>query len=618
MATATMMSRRFVCAFLLLVPVCCAVGQTLRSLNASDWWEQSGFYQIYPRSFKDSDGDGIGDLNGITQKLPYLKSLGITAFWLSPIYKSPMADFGYDISDFRDIQPEYGTMADFEKLVKEAKNLGLKVILDFVPNHSSDEHEWFVKSENRTAGYEDYYVWHDGKPGNNVDQYDPPNNWVQAFRGSAWEWSSKRRQYYLHQFHRKQPDLNYRNQKVVDEMKNVLRFWLGKGVDGFRIDAVNWLFESLGFQDEPASGNSNDPLMPEYLNHIYTQNLPETVDMVYQWRVVMDEYKKEHGGDTRVLMTESWADLPTIKTYFQDENGRQGSQIPFNFQLILRLDANNAKPSDFKTVIDSWLDTVPTGHTPNWVLGNHDKRRVASRMGGEHMIDIMEIVQLSMPGVSVTYQGEEIGMMDFDLSWEDTVDPAACQTSKEVYQQYTRDPARTPFQWDNTTNAGFTNHSKPWLPVSPAYQTVNVQTEEQASWSHLKLFKALMKLRDGSDFRNCHYQTAVLGNNSFAILRTGLAQQSEVWVTVVNLANSTSTVNVAQLFTQFKTRSQDKLKVAVRSRSSKRSDGDTVSANSVVLQPYEGLVLRNAAALVLGKLSLLIAAAIMLVFNARF
>lgn len=606
---------RLTCALLLLLSVSCAVSQNLRSLNASDWWEKSGFYQIYPRAFKDSNGDGIGDLNGITQKLPYLKSLGIKAFWLSPIYKSPMADFGYDISDFRDIQPEYGTMADFENLVKEAKSLGLKVILDFVPNHSSDEHEWFVKSENREGGYEDYYVWHDGIPGNNLDQNDPPNNWVQSFRGSAWEWSSKRRQYYLHQFHRKQPDLNYRNQKVVDEMKDVLRFWLGKGVDGFRIDAVNWLFESPNFQDEPISGNSQDPLMPEYLNHIFTQNLPETVDMVYQWRAVMDEYS----GSTRVLMTESWADLPIIKTYFQDENGRQGSQMPFNFQLILRLDANNDKPSDFKTVIDSWLDMVPTGHTPNWVLGNHDKRRVASRMGGEHMVDIMAIVQLSLPGVSVTYQGEEIGMLDSELSWEDTVDPAACQTSREVYQKYTRDPARTPFQWNSAANAGFTNYSRPWLPVSSQYEKVNVEIQDNASWSHLKLFKAMMKLRDADDFHNCHYQTAVLGNNSFAILRTGLnADQSEVWITVVNLANSTSTINVAELFTQYKTRTQDKLMVAVRSGTSKRSDGDTVSANSVVLQPYEGLVLRNAAAQIFSIMPVVFSIVILLVFSDRF
>nr|XP_019557019.2 maltase 2 [Aedes albopictus] len=613
-------NNRLACAFLLLLPVWYVGAQdaALRSLQATDWWEQSGFYQIYPRSFKDSNGDGIGDLNGITQKLPYLKDLGVKAFWLSPIYKSPMADFGYDIADFRDIQPEYGTMDDFRNLVKEAKKLGLRVILDFVPNHSSDEHEWFVKSENREAGYEDYYVWHDGKPGSNLEQNDPPNNWVQSFRGSAWQWSDKRKQYYLHQFHRKQPDLNYRNQKVVDEMKNVMRYWLDLGVDGFRIDAVQWLFEHEQFLDEPVSGNSQDPLMPEYLDHVYTQNLPETVDMVYQWRAVMDEYKKEHGGDTRVLMTECWSDLSIVKTYFEDENKVQGSQMPFNFQLIMRLDVNNNKASNFKTVIDSWLDTVPAGHTPNWVLGNHDKRRVASRMGGEHMIDIMEMVQLSMPGVSVTYQGEEIGMLDTELTWAETVDPAACQTSEAVYKQYTRDPARTPFQWDNTTNAGFTNYSKPWLPVSPAYTTVNVQVEESASWSHLKLFKEMLKLRESNDFRNCHYQTAVLGSNVFAILRTGpVVGESNVFVTLVNLANEASTVNVTSLYQQYRLRSGDELKVAVRSVSSTRSQGQVISPSNLVLQPYEGVVLRSGAMQLVSQVSLLLVAALMFVMNRR-
>lgn len=602
-------SNRLARIFLLLLPVWFVGAQNtnLRSLTASDWWEKSGFYQIYPRSFKDSNGDGIGDLNGITQKLPYLKSLGVKAFWLSPIYKSPMADFGYDISDFRDIHPEYGTMDDFKNLVKEAKKLGLKVILDFVPNHSSDEHEWFVKSENRESGYEDYYVWHDGKPGSNLEQNDPPNNWVQSFRGSAWQWNEKRRQYYLHQFHRKQPDLNYRNPKVVEEMKNVMRFWLDLGVDGFRIDAVQWLFEDDKFLDEPVSGNSQDPLMPEYLNHIYTQNLPETVDMVYQWREAMDNYKKQNGGDTRVLMTECWSDLSIIKTYFEDENKRQGSQMPFNFQLILHLDANNKKASDFKTVIDSWLNTVPDRRSPNWVLGNHDKRRVASRMGGEHMVDIMGIVQLSMPGVSVTYQGEEIGMLDTELTWAETVDPAACQTSPEVYKLYTRDPARTPFQWDATANAGFTNHSKPWLPVSQMYKTVNVQVEESASWSHLKLYKELLKLRESDDFHNCHYQTAVLGNNVFAILRSGpVLAESDVYVTLVNLANETSTVNITSLYQQYRLRSNAKVKVLVRSVSSKRKSEEEVTPDKLSLQPYEGLVLRSSAVQLMGKVGFIL------------
>lgn len=607
----TSTNRRQLWASLLLLQLCSVLSENLRTLNVTDWWEKAGFYQIYPRSYKDSNGDGIGDLNGITEKLPYIKSIGMKAFWLSPIYRSPMADFGYDIADFRDIQPEYGTMQDFERMVAEAKKLDLKVILDFVPNHSSDEHQWFKNSENRIPGYEDYYVWHDGVEGSNPDQKDPPNNWVEAFRGSAWKWSTVRQQYYLHQFHYKQPDLNYRNPAVVEEMKNVLRFWLGKGVAGFRVDAVPWLFEDVNLRDEPKSGNSEDPLLPAYLNHVYTQDLPETVDMVYQWRQVLDDYMMQNGGDTRVLMTEAWSNLSVVSTYFHDANGRKGSHMPFNFQLIMRLD-QNSKAADYKTVIDSWLDTVPNAHAPNWVLGNHDKRRVASRMGGEHMADLMALVELSMPGVSVTYQGEEIGMTDYELSWAESKDPAACQTSPEVYQQYTRDPARTPFQWDASTFAGFSNVT-PWLPVSPTRATTNVDSEEKADESHLKVFKLLMELRDKDDFHNSQYATAVLGENVFAILRIGAAVADPVpYITLVNLANAAQTVNARELFTKFNTRSYENLVVLVASVNSSRSVGDSVAPDNVAMQPYEGMVLTAAATHILSSLLLPLMAVVLL------
>ncbi|XP_058460706.1 maltase A1-like [Malaya genurostris] len=603
--TNSVINYRHLCTVILIcLHIQYSFSANLTKLSVSDWWEKAGFYQIYPRSFKDSNGDGIGDLNGITEKLPYLKSIGIKAFWLSPIYKSPMADFGYDISDFRAIQPEYGTMADFDNMVKKKNELGLKLILDFVPNHSSDEHEWFKNSERNVSGYEDYYVWHSGKPGGDPNRNDPPNNWVEAFRGSAWRWSETRKQYYLHQFHYKQPDLNYRNPKVVTEMKNVLSFWLAKGVDGFRVDAVPCLFEDPNFLDEPISGNSNDSLNTDYLTHIYTQDLPETVDMVYQWRELMDDFKKRNGGDTRVLMTESYSSLSVVSTYFQDQNKRQGSQMPFNFQLIIHLD-QNSKAAKFKTVIDSWLNIVPPGHTPNWVLGNHDRRRVASRMGGEQMADLMELVELSLPGATVTYQGEEIGMTDYELTWAETKDPAACQTSPDDYQTYTRDPARTPFHWNNGTMAGFTTGSSSWLPINPKYTTVNVESELNATKSHIKVFKRLMELRDKDDFHNVEYGTGTLGDNVFAILRSGPVSSSKptIYVTLVNLANQQEKVNVQNLFQSFSVSSVNQLRVEVASVSSKKSEGDSVSSENVDLLPYEGLVLISAgSALILSKI----------------
>lgn len=339
-----------------------------------DWWETSAFYQIYPRSFKDSNGDGIGDLNGVTEKLPYLKEIGINATWLSPIFKSPMADFGYDISDFFDIQPEYGTMADFEKLLARGKELGIKIILDFVPNHSSDENEWFKKSVNRDVGYEDFYVWHDGYPDpNNSSNRLPPSNWLSAFRKSAWEWNTKRKQFYLHQFAAKQPDLNYRSPIVVEAMKSVLRFWLNKGVAGFRIDAVPWLFESLPdkngvLPDEPKSGFTDDPDNPSYLKHIHTQDLDETLDMVYQWRKVLDDFKSEHGGDTRVMMTEAHSTIDIVMKYYGDGHGRDGSHIPFNFQMLPHINPSPQNAYELVRIVKLWLDNMPLGRTANWVV----------------------------------------------------------------------------------------------------------------------------------------------------------------------------------------------------------------------------------------------------------
>lgn len=293
-----------------LLTVCCALsfvwpneGQGVRPTK-QDWWETGNFYQIYPRSFKDSDGDGVGDLNGITSKLDYLKQLGTTAVWLSPIFQSPMADFGYDISDYTKIHAEFGTMEDFDRLAAHCRALGIRLILDFVPNHTSNEHEWFLKSVKKDPEYKDFYMWHPGVKHANGTR-SPPSNWLSIFRFSAWTWVEERQEYYFHQFLKEQPDLNYRNPKVVEAMKNVLRFWMDRGVSGFRCDAVLALFEtevnktSGRYDDEPLSGDCDDPQSHCYLKHIYTAHLDETYDMIYQWRAVTDEYQARHGGETR-------------------------------------------------------------------------------------------------------------------------------------------------------------------------------------------------------------------------------------------------------------------------------------------------------------------------------
>lgn len=340
-------------------------------LTKAQWYDSANFYQIYPRSFKDSNGDGVGDLQGIKSKLQYIKDLGIDGLWLSPIYKSPMADFGYDIADFRDIHKEFGTMQDFDELLNECNRLGLKLVLDFVPNHSSDEHEWFKKSERRELGYEDYYIWRDPKidPVSNIKI--PPNNWLSGFRYSAWRWSEIRQQMYYHFFHYKQPDLNYRNPKLVQEMKDVLTYWMEKGVAGFRIDAIPTLFEKTNpdgsLSDEPRTYNTNCDRDDDcYLNHIYTMDQNETYDMAYQWRKLVDDFSNTRNIDPKVLMTESYARIDLTQRYYG--NGSVlGSHIPFNFELIKRVN-KDSKAEDYKNVIEEWIRLMPSGQMANWVV----------------------------------------------------------------------------------------------------------------------------------------------------------------------------------------------------------------------------------------------------------
>lgn len=350
--------------------VAAAINYELSSVDGvTDWWQGANFYQIYPRSFQDSDGDGVGDLNGITSRLEYLSELGVTGIWLSPIFKSPMKDFGYDISDYTQVDPSFGTMDDFNRLSARCKELNIKLILDFVPNHTSNEHDWFVKSEGEDPTYKDYYIWNEGTVLTNGTRV-PPTNWISIFRGSAWTWSEKRQAYYYHQFLAEQPDLNYRSSAVVEDMKSILRLWMDRGVQGFRCDAVPYLFEVDPPVDEPLSNNTNcaGPDDHCYLNHIYTSDVEETFDMIYQWRAVTDQYKTDNGGDTRILMTEAYTSLPnTLKFYGTAD--KPGAQVPFNFELISYTNIATKAPG-YVQHINDWLSGIPnvTEFRANWVV----------------------------------------------------------------------------------------------------------------------------------------------------------------------------------------------------------------------------------------------------------
>ncbi|KAK3926717.1 Maltase 1 [Frankliniella fusca] len=543
------------------------------------WWETAVIYQVYPRSFKDSDGDGIGDLKGITSKLDYLKDLGVGAVWLSPIYPSPQADFGYDISNYIDIDPQYGTMSDFDNLLKKTHDLGMKLVLDLVPNHSSDEHEWFKKSVQRDGKYTDYYVWNDGKKSENGTMV-PPNNWNSNFRGTGWEWNEQRQQFYWHQFAVKQPDLNYRNQDIVDEMKNVLRFWLKKGVDGFRVDAVITLFEDEQLRDQPyCDCGETDPTQRDYEKPIYTENLPETYAMVKEWRKVLDEF-----GDDKIMMTEAYATLDQTIAYYGTPD-EPAASFSFNFYLITSLNVSSSA-SDFKKVIDDWMGKMDDFRKPNWVIGNHDQFRVGSFFRyGEELQDGINMISLMLPGTAMTYNGEEIGMDNTYITWAQTKDPQAINAGEKDYLMKSRDLERTPFQWDSSTSAGFSTNPSTWLPVNPNYFQLNMEAQAAADRSHLKMYKALLKARQLPAVQSSNYEASVWENVLVIKREIGGADS---FIVLVNFDSSETDVPIDKIG------SYSSLNVWTSSLNSNLKTGDSAKS-TINMRPKSSVVLTTGA-----------------------
>ncbi|KAL7286329.1 hypothetical protein TKK_0019287 [Trichogramma kaykai] len=539
------------------------------------WWKTSVIYQIYPRSFKDSNGDGIGDLNGITSKLEHIKDAGADALWLSPIYKSPQKDFGYDISDFRDIDPTYGTLADFDGLVAKAKSLKLKVLLDFVPNHSSDEHEWFKKSEQRIDPYTNYYVWADGK---NNNPSIPPNNWLSNFGGSAWKWSETRKQYYYHAFVDGQPDLNYRDEKLRQEMEDILTFWMKRGVDGFRVDAINQMFETTDLKDEPISGKTDDPNDYDYLIHNQTRDLNETYDVVSSWQKLIDNHVRNYRTDGKLMILEAYTTIPRSMMYYD-----VGSN-PFNFMFVATLN-NQSTPEHFKKTIDTWLNAVPEGKVSNWVSGNHDNHRVATRFGENGRADQIPMLCSMLPGIMVIYNGDEIGMVDRDFSFEETVDPAGCNAGEEKYEDKSRDPERTPYQWDSTTSAGFSSNPNTWLPVHQNYVTLNLAAQKNAVNSHYKVFQALTKLKKTPVLLKGKTELFIINNQVLAVVRRLKGEKSVVLL--INFNNDQpltldvkAHINISDNVTVYTSSVESGFKV-----------NDTLDANNLVLPKRASLII---------------------------
>ncbi|SMB92350.1 alpha-amylase family glycosyl hydrolase [Deinococcus hopiensis] len=444
------------------------------------WWQRGIIYQIYPRSFQDASGDGVGDLRGITARLPYLASLGVEAVWLSPIFTSPMRDFGYDVADYCGVDPLFGTLEDFDALVQGAHRLGLKVMLDYVPNHSSSDHAWFQEAlKGKDSPKRDWYVWRDPAPDGSV-----PNNWKSFFGGPAWTLDERSGQYYLHQFLPSQPDLNWRNPEVRAAMYGALRFWMRRGVDGFRVDVIWLLAEDDRYLDEPENPDWQ-PGMIEHasLDHIYTQDQPETHAYIREMRQVLDEF------EDRMMVGEIYLPVDRLLPYAGTKDTEM-VHLPFNFHLIgMPWDA--AQVRAFADTYDAAC--VLAGAWPNWVLGNHDQHRFKTRVGTQGY-RVAQTLLLTLRGTPTVYYGDEIGMENVPVPPEKMVDPAGLQ--QPDVPAASRDPERTPMQWDSTENAGFAPAGvTPWLPLAADADQVNVAAQEKDEGSDLNYFRALTRLR---------------------------------------------------------------------------------------------------------------------------
>ena len=489
------------------------------------WWQHAVFYEIYPRSFADSNNDGIGDLKGIASKLDYLKDLGVDAIWITPCFPSPQVDFGYDVSDYENIDPMYGTLADFDNLAGEAKKRGIHIILDFVVNHTSDQHKWFLDSKSsRTSEHRDWYIWRDGK-----GPQQPPNNWTSTFGGPAWKFDPTTNQYYYHYFYTEQPDLNWRNPAVKDAMFDVTRWWYKRGVSGFRLDAVDTLYEDPKLRDNPVLPGTNafgDPNEEKK----YTTNLPEVHDTLRELRKVADE-------NNAVLLGETWTpDIAGLNLYYG--KGNNELQLPMDFLFTT---VNKLSVADFRKRI---AEVNSASGWPTFVISNHDMARSYDRYGdGQHNDQIAKLMAglyLTLRGTPILYYGEEIGMNTATPTRKEDVKDPIGRTGWP--KEKGRDGERTPMQWDESANAGFST-AAPWLPVPSTAKTHNVADESKDPESVLTFYKKLLKLR--------HTNRALLdgsyipiNENDQNVLAYLRAYQDQTVVVALNMSGAAQKVNI--------------------------------------------------------------------------
>ena len=470
--------------------------------DGSPWWHDAVIYQIYPRSWRDSGRDGVGDLPGILSRMDHLTRLGVDALWVSPIYPSPMADFGYDVSDYTGVDPLFGTMRDAEAVIAAAHERGLKVILDFVPNHSSDAHPWFrAARSSRSNPHRDWYVWADPAPGGG-----PPNNWMSASGGPAWTYDGHTAQFYLHSFLPAQPDLNWRNPEVREAMLDAMRFWFDRGVNGFRLDVVYRCVKDEALRDDPLNPDYDAETDPPFARVIplHSADRPEIMDLVVE---PMRALTRSYGE--RLLIGEIYLPLERLVSYYGRDSG---VHLPFNFALIFA----EWRASALRELISRYEALLPPGGWPNWVLGNHDQPRIASRVG-EAQARVAMMLLLTLRGTPTMYYGDEIGMHDVAIPPDRIRDPWEINMPGLGEG---RDPCRTPMRWDAGPNCGFCPQGvEPWLPMGNRVERINVAAQAVDPGSMLSLTRALLSLRrDRAALRSGGYE-AVEAEGEVLVLR---------------------------------------------------------------------------------------------------
>ena len=546
--------------------------------SAADiWWKHAVVYEIYPRSFQDSNGDGVGDLNGITQRLGYLQKLGVDAIWIAPMYPSPQVDFGYDISNYETVDPQYGTLGDMDKLIAEGKKHDIRVCLDMVLNHTSDKHQWFIDAaSSRTNPKHDWYVWNDGKPGTGANAHDgmvPPNNWISIFGGSAWEWVPAVHQFYYHKFYKQQPDLNWRNPVVETAMFDSMRFWLDRGIAGFRLDAIPTLFEDTKLRDDKVVGGTNaqgDTILDDTM----TSNLPEVHDVIKRMRQMAEKYP-----GNRVLIGETYLPNTAELDKWYGGEAKDELQLPMDMLVGFHGDHDKLDVASFRTHIEE-VETQVHGSQPMIVFDNHDNIRAIDRYGdGVHDGEINKLlntVLLTTKATALMYYGEELGMVTTPPTRrEDVKDPIGITGWPK---EKGRDGERTPMQWTDGPQAGFSTNANTWLPIPPNYKTINVASEEKVPDSQLSWFKQLAELRRSNEAMRNGTMTMLNVSDTSVLVYSRTAGTSKV-VVAMNFTSEPKTISIDPMETKVKTLLTDDPALA-----------KTASLKAITLAPYSSWI----------------------------